>query len=87
MNALIDARRGIAGSTALTGASINVDDAYSDPRFYTGIDDKTGYRTRNLLAVAVRNQTGEIIGAFEVLNKRVGVFTGRDEESLGALAR
>src|ERR1700704_7185221 len=25
-----DARRGIAGSTALTGASINVSDAYSD---------------------------------------------------------
>src|SRR5690349_8429549 len=32
-----DARRGIAGTTALTGATINVRDAYSDPRFYTGI--------------------------------------------------
>src|SRR5204863_6626628 len=45
-----------------------------------------GYRTRNLLAVAMRNQRGEIVGAFEVLNKHVGVFTARDEESLGALA-
>src|SRR5437764_5842890 len=81
-----DARRGIAGSTALTGASINVSDAYSDPRFYTGIDDQTGYKTRNLLAVAVRNHRGEIIGAFEVLNKHAGVFTRRDEESLCALA-
>ena len=61
-----DARRGIAGNAALTGDTINVRDAYSDPRFYTGIDDQTGYRTRNLLAVAVRNQHGEIIGAFEV---------------------
>src|SRR3954453_12457413 len=43
-----DARRGIAGSTALTGATINVRDAHSDPRFYTDIDDRTGYRTRNL---------------------------------------
>jgi Nif-specific regulatory protein len=81
-----DARRGIAGTTALTGATVNVRDAYSDPRFYTGIDEQTGYRTRNLLAVAMRNQRGEIVGAFEVLNKRVGVFTARDEESLAALA-
>jgi Nif-specific regulatory protein len=81
-----DARRGIAGTTALTGATINVRDAYSDPRFYAGIDDLTGYRTRNLLAVAMRNQRSQIVGAFEVLNKRVGVFTARDEESLGVLA-
>jgi Nif-specific regulatory protein len=81
-----DASRGIAGNAALTGHTINVRDAYSDPRFYTGIDGKTGYRTRNLVAVAVRNQHGEIIGAFEALNKRVGIFTTRDEESLAALA-
>jgi len=81
-----DASRGIAGNAALTGNTINVRDAYSDPRFYTGIDGKTGYRTRNLVAVAVRNQHGQIIGSFEALNKRVGVFTTRDEESLAALA-
>src|SRR5258708_6612520 len=81
-----DAHRGIAGQTVLTGNIINVRDAYSDPRFYTAIDDHTGYRTRTLLAVGVRNQQGEIIGAFEALNKHSGVFTPRDEESLTALA-
>jgi Nif-specific regulatory protein len=81
-----DARRGIAGNTALTGNTINVRDAYSDPRFYTAIDDQSGYRTRSVLAVAVRNQHGEIIGAFEALNKRSGIFSARDEESLIALA-
>jgi Nif-specific regulatory protein len=81
-----DARVGIAGRAALTGETINVKDAYSDPRFYGGIDGQTGYRTRNLLAVAVRNQQEEIIGAFEALNKRVGVFTARDEDALLALA-
>ena len=81
-----DAKLGIAGNTALTGNTINVRDAYSDPRFYTAIDDRTGYRTRNVLAVAVRNQRGEIIGAFEALNKRSGAFTARDEDSLDALA-
>ena len=81
-----DARRGIAGTAALTGATINVEDAYSDPRFYTAIDDRTGYRTRNVLAVPMRNQDGAAVGAFEVLNKHAGVFTSRDEASLLALA-
>src|SRR5215472_4454813 len=81
-----DARRGIAGRAALTGNVINVKDAYSDPRFYTAIDDRTGYRTRNVLAVPVRNQRGAIVGAFEVLNKSTGVFNLRDEDSLLALA-
>ncbi|MEO8370285.1 MAG: sigma 54-interacting transcriptional regulator [Candidatus Solibacter sp.] len=81
-----DASHGIAGNTALSGNTINVRDAYSDPRFYTAIDDQTGYRTRTVLAVAVRNQQGVIIGAFEALNKRIGVFGPRDEESLLALA-
>src|SRR6266436_5102308 len=80
-----DARLGIAGSAALTGETINVRDAYGDARFYSAIDGKTGYRTRNLLAMAMRNQTGETIGAFEVLNKREGWFTPRDEAALAAL--
>ena len=58
----------------MTGETVNVRDAYSDPRFYTAIDGQTGYRTRNVLAVAVRNQRGEIIGAFEALNKHAGRF-------------
>jgi len=81
-----DARRGIAGMCALTGSVVNVSDAYSDPRFYGAIDDRTGYRTRNVLAVPMRNQEGATVGAFEVLNKHAGVFTERDEASLLALA-
>jgi transcriptional regulator with GAF, ATPase, and Fis domain len=34
----------------------------------------------------MRNQHGEIIGAFEALNKNAGTFTDRDEQSLEALA-
>src|SRR5689334_12434100 len=81
-----DASEGIAGAAVSTGQTINVRDAYSDPRFYGEIDEQTGYRTQNLLAVAVRNEKGEIIGAFETLNKRTGPFTARDEASLLALA-
>jgi len=81
-----DASRGIVGTAAMTGKTVNVRDAYSDPRFYTAIDGQTGYRTRNVLAVAMRNQRGETIGAFETLNKHTGAFSSRDEEWLLALA-
>lgn len=81
-----DAGQGIAGEVVTTGESIHVSDAYRDPRFYAAIDEQTGYRTRNILAVAVRNERGEIAGAFEALNKRGGSFTARDEEALAALA-
>ncbi|MFQ5896879.1 MAG: sigma 54-interacting transcriptional regulator [Candidatus Methylomirabilia bacterium] len=81
-----DARLGIAGAAALTGQTINVEDAYRDPRFYSEVDNRTGYRTRSLLAVPLRNYEGESVGTFQVLNKKVGAFTADDEEILKALA-
>jgi len=81
-----DAALGVVGHCVSTGEVVNVTDAYHDPRFYNVIDRQSGYRTRNLLAVAVRNERGEAIGAFEALNKRTGAFHKRDEESLTALA-
>src|SRR5258708_39586093 len=82
-----DARKGIAGAAALTGKVINVSDAYTDPRFNPSIDLQTGYRTRNLLAVPLQNLIdGEVVGAFEVLNKRHGAFDAEDEEILKSLA-
>jgi Nif-specific regulatory protein len=82
-----DARKGIAGAAALTGKVINVSDAYNDSRFNSTIDTQTGYRTRNLLAVPLQNLIdGEVVGAFEVLNKRHGLFDAEDEEILKSLA-
>src|SRR5579872_3596530 len=75
-----DSNEGIAGHAVQTGNAINVADAYSDPRFFTAIDVKTGYQTRTVLAVPVKNPRGEIDGAFEVLNKHTGVFTDQDQQ-------
>src|SRR5262245_40481231 len=77
-----DARLGIAGAVALTGQTINVEEAQQDPRFYKAIDLRTGYSTGSLLAVPLRNHEGEIIGTFEVLNKKTGAFNQEDEEIL-----
>ncbi len=81
-----DANSGIAGAVALTGETINVEDAHQDRRFYKEIDLRTGYRTRSLLAVPLRTHEGEIIGTFEVLNKKTATFGQRDEQILKALA-
>jgi Nif-specific regulatory protein len=81
-----DAAAGIAGHAVQSGQLLNVSDAYGDPRFYPAIDERSGYHTRSVLAVPLRNDRGEIIGAFEVLNKVSGPFHTRDEETLVALA-
>ena len=79
------ASSGVAGAAIKGGRIVNVLDAYSDPRFFRGIDSQTGYRTRNILVAPLRNQSGQIIGAFEALNKNVGVFNDRDEKALETL--
>jgi len=82
-----DARKGIAGASAMTGKIVNVSDLQNDDRFNPAIDSRTGYRTRTLLAVPLQNLIdGEVVGAFEVLNKRSGVFNQEDEELLKSLA-
>jgi HD-GYP domain-containing protein (c-di-GMP phosphodiesterase class II) len=77
---------GVAGAVAATGAPIRIDDAYADPRFNQDVDHGTGYRTRNLLTVPMRNTKGEVVGVLQALNRRDGAFTDEDEELLGALA-
>lgn len=42
----IPANQGIAGHVNTTGQLLNIDDAYSHPLFYRGVDDSTGFRTR-----------------------------------------
>ena len=74
---------GIVGETLKTGTPIVVDDAYEDPRFNQEIDRKSGYRTRNLVCVPLRDADGEIVGAFEGINRNGGrSFTDDDVECL-----
>jgi response regulator RpfG family c-di-GMP phosphodiesterase len=61
--------KGIAGSVADSGISLLIPDAYQDPRFNHEIDQKTGFRTRSILSVPLKNQRGEILGVAQVLNR------------------
>ncbi len=80
------AHLGLAGYVVKTGEVLNIKDAYDDPRFNQDIDKKTGYRTRNILCLPMRNRKMEIIGVFQVLNKRVSHFDKVDEDLLTAIS-
>jgi hypothetical protein len=79
--------KGLAGTVASTGETINIGNAYDDPRFDDETDFRSGYRTRTLLTFPMRSRAdGRVLGVFQVLNKRGGRFSADDEEMLGALA-
>lgn len=65
----IPINRGIVGHTATTGTINNVSNAYSDQRFDKTVDQRTGFRTRNILTVPIYNNRGEITGVTEIINK------------------
>jgi len=77
---------GIAGWVFTHEESLNIVDTYNDPRFNREVDPRTGFKTKNLLCIPLRSPRGPVIGVFQVLNKRAGVFTPTDEEILEILA-
>ncbi len=80
-----NASQGLAGHVFRTGETINIKDAYSDSRFNKEIDLKTGYVTKTILCMPIRNIEQEIIGVFQILNKLSGYFTQEDEDILIAI--
>lgn len=77
---------GLAGYVAQTGETIILDDAYADPRFNREVDKASGYTTRSILTTPMRSKTGKIIGVFQLLNKKDGLFTKKDVNFLDALS-
>src|SRR5437870_9677614 len=63
----------VAGHVALTGAILNLEDAYRPPggapfHINRSFDEETGYRTRSMLVVPMRTPEGETIGALQLIN-------------------
>ncbi|PIK92929.1 diguanylate cyclase [Synechococcus sp. 65AY6Li] len=64
----------IVGYVVLTGESLNLPDVYQLPpdlpyAFNPQVDRQTGYRTRSLLTVPLRDPSGNILGALQLLNR------------------
>jgi len=97
----------IAGHVALSGRTVNLPDAYVAPegatfRISRSFDEKSGYRTKSVLVVPMRDHQKTIIGVVQLINKKrdpqavlqpvalveeeVVPFTSVDEELVGSLA-
>jgi CheY-like chemotaxis protein len=77
---------GIAGEVVMNCTSIITDDPYSNPLFNKKFDEKSGFKTKNLLCVPMKNLNGDVVGAFQLLNKNEGRFTKDDELFLSAIS-
>ncbi|KAL7983105.1 hypothetical protein Chor_010447 [Crotalus horridus] len=78
----IPADQGIAGHVATMGKILNIKDAYSHPLFYRGVDDSTGFRTRNILCFPIKDENQEVIGVAELVNKINGPWFSKFDEDL-----
>lgn len=70
---------GLAGYSFRTGETIIVDDVRKDPRFFSYIDETTGYTTQNMLCMPFYSRSGSPLGVMQLINKLQGNFTAEDE--------
>jgi HD-GYP domain-containing protein (c-di-GMP phosphodiesterase class II) len=67
--------KSIAGYVALTGEIVNIQDAYNLPAdvpysINRKFDEDSGYRTKSILAVPIRNQKDKIIAVLQLINAK-----------------
>jgi HD-GYP domain-containing protein (c-di-GMP phosphodiesterase class II) len=65
----------ISGSVALSGEVVRISDAYllgadSPYHFDSSFDKRTGYRTKSVLCVPMRNYKDEVVGIIQLINRK-----------------
>jgi HD-GYP domain-containing protein (c-di-GMP phosphodiesterase class II) len=70
---LTPTKKMISGYVALTGTVLNIDDAYRIPAdreygFNPDVDKSTGYRSKSMLTVPMKDHKGEILGVIQLIN-------------------
>lgn len=85
----------VSGYVALTGKSVNIADVYEDESFdFTGpqkYDRMTGYRTKSMLVIPLKNHLDEVIGVLQLINaldrgKNTTSFSRKNETIVKSLA-
>lgn len=89
-------KNNVASWAALSGETVNIEDAYEDQQFdFSGtrnFDEKTGYRSKSFLTVPLTNHEDEIIGILQLLNahdaerKTTVPFSELDQQVVESLA-
>ena len=79
--------KGIAGAVARSGEMIRIDDAYADPRFNPDVDKRSGFKTRSILCLPLRDQSGKVFAVTQLLNRKDGEpFDETDEQKFEQFA-
>jgi putative ABC transport system ATP-binding protein len=66
----IPASTGVAGHVYRSGEALNVPDAYASPLFNRDVDQRTGYRTRSLLCMPIKDVQEHPFAVMTLLNKK-----------------
>ncbi len=87
----------IAGHSVTTAESVKLKDAYKKTKdlpcgFNRNFDEKTGYKTKSVLAVPLRSPSGRIIGVLQLVNatnhdEKIKAFILNDELFIKHLAK
>lgn len=81
----------LLGESVKSGDIVNVQDAYEDDRFNQAVDKESGFRTKSVLVIPVKDEDGKIIGAIQMINKKTkdgkdAEFTKDDEKLVTMMA-
>ncbi len=73
--------QGIVGGVARDGESVIVEDTSKDDRFSSTVDEETGFVTRSVICVPLKDEH-ETIGAVEIINKKDGNLYDKEDLAL-----
>ncbi|RME83690.1 MAG: GAF domain-containing protein, partial [Planctomycetota bacterium] len=65
----IERGQGIVGKVIEENKTISVEDTSKDPHFLKAVDQFTGFETKSMITVPLRDMHGKAVGAIQVLNK------------------
>ncbi len=77
----IDSNRSVAGYVGATRAVVNIRDAYDDTemaalsmthKMFKAVDERTGFRTTQVLGAPIVSSGGKLLGVLELLNRLDG---------------
>lgn len=67
--------------------TVNIPDAYEDPRFDKSVDAGSSFKHKSILCMPVKNTAKKIVGVVQLINKFDDLrFTSNDENFLEAFS-
>lgn len=76
--------QGVAGWVAEHQEPVIINNAYSDQRFFSGVDKRSGFRTSSMICIPLKVDD-RAIGILQAINRKSGKFSDHDLELMQGL--